>query len=469
MAGAVVALRPIDLLAWRAGPGSLRRRGPPRRILVLGAGVAGLAAALELREAGHDVTVLEASARPGGRVRTLRGRFADDLHVEAGAGRIPDSHDLTLRYVRRYGLTRVPFLPTGASLFHLRGMTVRDDEPDLLSRVGLPPDEAAAGLEALVSRALDEGLARLGDVREPDWPGPAALRYDALTAAQLMRERGLSEAAIRFFDLGLGLMDHLSALELLMQADSVFPAKSKIAGGMDRLPAAMARELGTGIRYGTEVRSIRRDAGSVRVAVRTASGEHVIEADRAICTLPFPVLREILLDPPLPEPQRAALEELGYDAVTRVYLQTSDRFWRGRGLTGFAWTDWPTELWDASDGQAGDRGVLMSYLRAGPARAMAAMSPGEGAARTTDHVEAVFPGARERVEAHARWAWSEQRFTRAAYAEWTPGALSRLYPHMATPVGRLHFAGEHISPWPGWIQGALHSGLRAAREVNEAG
>jgi monoamine oxidase len=431
--------------------------------------MAGLGAALELREAGHEVTVLEARARPGGRVRTLRGLFADDLHVEAVAGRIPESHDLTLRYVRRYGLDLVPFLPPGASLLHQGGVSVRDDAPDLLTRLGLPTEEAAAGVEALVSRALDEGLARLGDVTDPSWPGPAALRYDALTAAELIRDRGLSAAALRLLDLGVGLLDHLSALELLMQAGSLFPPKGKIAGGMDRLPEAMARELDGRIRYGVEVLGIRRDGETVRVRTRTPTGERTIEADRAICTLPFPVLRRIPIEPTLPDPQRTAVAELGYDAVTRVYLQTSDRFWRDAGLTGFAMTDAPTELWDASDGQPGRRGVLMSYLRGDPARAMAALAPGTAAERTAEHVEAVMPGARDRREAHARWAWSEEPFARAAYAEWTPGTLGRLYPQLATPAGRLHFAGEHVSPWPGWIQGALHSGLRAAREVNEQG
>src|SRR5436190_19830068 len=116
-AAAWTARGAADAADWRP----LERGRPPRRVLVLGAGLAGLAAAYELSEAGHDVTVLEAQLRPGGRVLTLREPFSDGLYAEAGAGRIPPTHAVTLHYVKLFGLALDPFYPRNGSQVALFG------------------------------------------------------------------------------------------------------------------------------------------------------------------------------------------------------------------------------------------------------------------------------------------------------------------------------------------------------------
>jgi monoamine oxidase len=98
------------------GQRSLERRGAPKKVIIIGAGLAGLSAAYELSQAGHDVTVLEARTRPGGRVHTLRDPFPDGLYAEAGAARIPDHHHFTLKYAELFGLTLEPFEPPDSRL-----------------------------------------------------------------------------------------------------------------------------------------------------------------------------------------------------------------------------------------------------------------------------------------------------------------------------------------------------------------
>src|SRR5262249_32971559 len=93
-------------------PQALSHAASPKKVLVVGAGLAGLVAGYELTQTGHDVTILEAQLRPGGRVQTLREPFSDGLYAEAGAARIPDNHDLTLHYAKHFGLTLVPFFPS---------------------------------------------------------------------------------------------------------------------------------------------------------------------------------------------------------------------------------------------------------------------------------------------------------------------------------------------------------------------
>src|SRR5215217_6716280 len=110
--------------------GTIILRGPAKKVLILGAGMAGLVAAYELSQLGHDVTILEARVRPGGRVHTLREPFSDGLYAEAGAARIPDNHDLTLKYVKLFDVPLEPMYPSRLSVVRLDGGSRRDVSSD---------------------------------------------------------------------------------------------------------------------------------------------------------------------------------------------------------------------------------------------------------------------------------------------------------------------------------------------------
>src|ERR1700736_5396072 len=97
--------------SWALPRNVARRQGSAQRVAILGAGLAGLAAGWELNRAGHDVTILEAQLHPGGRVHTIREGLSEDMYAEAGAGRIPNTHSVTLEWVRHFGLELEPFFP----------------------------------------------------------------------------------------------------------------------------------------------------------------------------------------------------------------------------------------------------------------------------------------------------------------------------------------------------------------------
>lgn len=125
------------------------------------------------------------------------------------------------------------------------------------------------------------------------------------------------------------------------------------------------------------------------------------------------------------------------------------------------------EIWDASYGQPGQRGILMAYVRDSLAREVAAMSEQKRVRFAIDAIAEVFPGVKDYYDGAYTLVWDEDPWIRGAFATFHPGDYERFYRHLRRQEGRLHFAGEHVSPWPGWMQGALHSGIRAAREVNE--
>src|SRR5438128_5676853 len=174
-------------------------------MLIMGAGLPGVVAAYELRQAGHDVTILEAQLRPGGRVLTLREPFSDGLYAEAGAARIPDNHDLTLHYVKHFGLTLVPFFPNKlAMVFLIGGKRIRGRSwTDLdLSQVplNLTAEERRLGMSGLLRKYLGDALNDIGDPRAPDWPSGSAKTYDSTTMAEFLRERGASHGAIELLE-----------------------------------------------------------------------------------------------------------------------------------------------------------------------------------------------------------------------------------------------------------------------------
>src|SRR5829696_4429218 len=168
---------------YAVGQGGFDRRGAPKKIIIIGAGLAGLSAAYELTRVGHDVTVLEARTCPGGRVRTLRDPFAEGLYAEAGASRIPNHHNFTLRYVELFGLTLEPFRrPEMPSVYHARGkrFTVTPGQK-FEWPYALTPEERALGLNGMRQKYIWSMLGQLGDVTDPSWPPPDTLKkYDQM-------------------------------------------------------------------------------------------------------------------------------------------------------------------------------------------------------------------------------------------------------------------------------------------------
>ena len=451
-----------------------RKRASPasgRKILILGAGAAGLAAALKLREADYEVVLLEARARPGGRIHTLREPFQGGLYAEAGAGRIPASHALTLAYAKKFQLALDPFWPqSGAEIYYWRGtreVVPHGGVPDLDQlRVEFSPQERAAGFGGLSKLYFESIREEIRGLPAGGWPFPEFDRYKDIGFGEFLRRQGASGDAMMY--LAQGFEDD-SLLDFAHDAVSRFtPDMWKIRGGNDLLPHAMAEALAGCIRYGAEVRRIEQKAEGVSVAFIAGGNQHIESADRVICTIPFPVLQGIEIRPEWSEAKRAVIRGLYLSPVARVFVQTRTRFWERLGLNGFATVDQPMELWSPTHDQPGTRGILMSYIYERLAREYSAQTPQTQIDRTVELFDRVYPGVRADFETAATWSWLNEAYSRGAFTITRVGDYARLA-HAAGPEGRVHFAGEHTSPWPCWIQGALHSGLRAADEVSQAG
>lgn len=464
------------LKSWSFTRQALPEARSPKKILVMGAGLAGLVAGYELTNAGHDVTILEAQLRPGGRVQTLRD-FSDGLYAEAGAARIPDNHDLTLHYVKHFGLTLVPFFPHQLSMVYLIGgkrIKARSWSDLDLAQVplDLTPEERRLGMSGILQKYLGDALNDIGDPTKPDWPTGAAKKYDTMTMAEFLKERGASHGATELIEYPYASAEDDPVSLLWNLRDNWYASREttryKIDGGNDLLPKAFAEKLREKIHYGSPVLRIEQDSKHVR-AIALQSGIHrTFEADRLICAVPFPPLRRVEVAPPFSDQRRKAIAELRYDTVTRVILQCHSRFWEKDGCNGFGSSDLPQEVFHPTFDQPGTRGLLASYMLVGVGQRAGTLDPDARIAFVSREMEKVHPGLVDSLEGCVAKVWPADPWAGGAGAEHSPGQLTTLCAGLERPEGRVHFAGEHLSVCPYWMQGALQSGLRAAKEVHEA-
>jgi monoamine oxidase len=427
-------------------------------------------AAHELDRAGFDVVIFEARTRPGGRVFTLREPFSDDLYAEAGAARIQDSHRFTLRYANLFHLTLDPFWPAGGRIVRcIAGKRIVLPAGQQLDLAQVPlsftAEETRLGMRGSLGKYLLSHVAQVGDPASPDWPGADVRRFEA-SLPDFISQQGGSDAFLKLFALGHDL-NSMSALQFLRDAALGASTKQwyKIRGGNDRLPRAFAKQLAGKILYGAPVIRIEQDARSVRAVYLQAGSPAVMSGDYMVCALPLPVMRRVEISPPLSPRHRAAINRIEYLPMARVFFQCRKRFWLERGENGWAATDDPMDVWDYTRDQPGSRGILGAYTSGRTALRVTYQEPAERAQYVLPMMERAHPGIRENLEGYASHSWVNDPWSLGAAAEFKAGQLSELYRSMRVPEGRIHFAGEHTSPWNAWMNGALESGVRVAEEI----
>ncbi|MEP7364806.1 MAG: FAD-dependent oxidoreductase [Acidobacteriota bacterium] len=443
-----------------------------KRVVIAGAGLAGLCAAYELRKLGHDVVIVEAQLRPGGRVLTLREGLTPGVHAEAGATRIPTSHDLTLRYVRHFDLPLEPlFYPGLFDVYHLRGENfvmkpgVRHQWP-----LALSPEEQALGPDGLYKRYVHPAIAAgLAEARSNDVP-KSVLQGDSMTMARYLRKKGLSADAIELtmlgFDPDLGSAAWTFLDEINHEAP---PPVRRIQGGNDRLPRAFAASLAPVIRYGRAAAAFGQNEKEAWLVVNHGGQQETLRADHVICTLPFSVCRKMFAEARLPEKKLFTIESQPYSSTTKVYLQMTSQFWRKQGLSGWANTDLLSErFWALGQTDPDARGLLKCYNIGPKADRLDTMTDAQRQQAVLEDAERVFPGAKQHYEGGVSKSWMNDPFQRGSFAQYDPGQIGNIAINRQRE-GRIHFAGEHTSRYNAWMQGAFESALRVVDEIRQAG
>lgn len=421
----------------------------PAHVIVLGAGLAGLYAAFILKKRGVDVTVLEATNRIGGRVDTRR--FADEpaMTYEIGGEWVGKTHKHIRALCRIFGLRLVPHNLNTHLL--IRGVHKKPRHWRL-------HQNWYSMMEIMMKRFPHLRQKRIAELRDIDWwhfLAQQAINPNDIELLELFHSTDIGEST-RF----------TSAYNMISVykengGDIEFAVRDRISGGNTLLPEALTATLGPrSIHLNSEAAYVAQHDSQVFVKTtddKLYSGTYLVAA------LPTEALTKILWHPAFPPHQKHAIESLSYARITKTAILFRKRFWsedRFEILTDTI----AHHIYHATQGQPGTAGVLMSYATGDRADVISHMSYQQKIAAMCDSLATAFGDVRAYVKAVDSYSWSDNPYTRGAYAVFDSEDMAT-QPLLRRPNRRVFLAGEHTAQFQGYMEGALESGERAARQI----
>ncbi len=476
-----------------AGPIKLEGAPKDTSILILGAGIAGLVAALELHRAGYRVKVLEFNQRAGGRAWTLRGgdeytelggakqhcEFEPGLYLNPGPWRIPFHHTGMIDYAHRLKVPLEPFMQVNYNAY-LHSSKAFGGKPQRFRDVQSDYHGHVAELlgKAVRKRALDHEVSKqdrealLESLR--DW-GALDKHYRYVKGPESSKRRGYAVLP------GGGLMPAAepstpidpsellqSKLWRMLSAGNEYEHHSAIfqpVGGMDQIALAMYREVAEFVQFGAKVTKIDQDGAGVTVTYldsNDAGNSHQIKADWCLCTIPLSILSQ--LDINVGPDMRAAIAAVPYEGSVKVGLQFKRRFWEEDEniYGGISYTNLPIQMisYPSTGYGSPGRGVLLGAYVWGPnAFEFTSMTPEQRISMALKFGSQLHSQYQSEFETGIAVGWHRVPWTNGCFGTWTEATRAKHYKNLCQIDGRIALAGEHASMIPAWQEGALLSSL----------
>jgi monoamine oxidase len=497
------AMSTLGFAAESSYRGPIDLQGTPKgaSVLILGAGMAGMTAAYELRNAGYKVQVLEYNGRAGGRNWTLRGgdrytelggatqecHFDPGLYINPGPWRIPYHHQGMLSYCKKLSVPLEPFFQVNynaylhsTTAFGGKPRRYREVKADYQGHVAelLAKATRQNALDASVSKedreklleslrswgALDKDFTYATSLASSERRGPKKLPGGGLTARPIPSEPvGLSDI------LQSGLWEGIPTGDTFDMQTALFQP----VGGMGKVGEAFGKELGTLIRYNSKVVDIHQDQHGVTATyedTQSPGTRMTATADWCVCTIPLPILAEIPMNvgPSL----ASAIGAVPYASAIKAGLQFKRRFWEEDEhiYGGITYTDLPiTNIGYPNTGFfSGGKGVLLgAYIWGLNAMEFTAMTPQERVAKVVEYGSQIHPQYPEEFDNGVAVAWHRSPFTMGCFGMWSSDSRAKHYDNLCQIDERIVLAGEHASFIGGWQEGAVTSALDAIGRLHQ--
>ncbi len=440
-------------------------RAASRRVVVIGAGLSGLYAALLLEQFGYEVRVLEARSRVGGRVYTL-----DDVpgRPEGGGNTLGPNYGRAIGLARRFRVE----LAAQRGGREAAGLILDGRRIDRAGWARSPHNSLPQRLRDTPPDGLLRALLRDNPLQTSlDWRVPGQQRHDA-SAAAVLREAGLDDRALQWVEANNSYGNRLADTSMLMlyrvsaglgRALAMRQPAFDAASGNSRIPEAMAAAMREDVKLGERVTTIRQAAGELRVSCAGGS-EHA--ADAVVCALPATAVRRIRFEPALPEDQAGAAAAVEYQKVTQGHFIADAPYWRAAGEPASWWTNGPLGRIFAREAanESGSFNVTVWVTGDACDRYDAQSADAAGAAMQAE-LERQIPSAAGHLRLARMVRWAVEPLSEGAWAVWKPGQIARLPQLLARPHDRVFFAGEHTAVAYSGMEGALESAERVALET----
>lgn len=458
---------------WRGGSLSVAERHR-HEVIVIGAGLAGLAAACKLQAEGVDAQVLEAQERVGGRVHSMRQLGSNQ---EAGGTYIGAGYTRIIGVAERFGVELIDVTPMLA-FFREQELVLGNE----IIRQADWPDHPANLFNGDDRALMPWTYYRMLTVKEnplaqpADWLAPDSARHD-VSVYDWLKGLGFDDAVIKLayginVSFGKDAGDVSALLLFFRAAFSVAQRRLSpegVAGytaknGVARIPEAMAATLDPPAQLQKVVVAITSEANAT--AVHCADGS-VYHAPQVVCSLPFGVLRHIKIEPPLRSLQAEAVNTLPAQAMTQVYLAHKSNFWEADGFSPSLFTDGVAGMLAAARNGTDPKEVtsFTAWTLGANATRLDALPPAAAGRLVIDAIEAIRPAAKGQLEFLGIQSWGTDPFAQGGWAYFKPGQIARFAAAMGARHGQIRFCGEHLGRASRGMEGAMESGERVAAEI----